>query len=118
MIEAERGNEDVARRDRDVQEAWTTWREESQEHSRAVSAAESDLGTESAVAQVSAFDPNNPLDVQAFGGELVTKEVTIEAAVEQNGSSADQTLTITLQKVELSGPDGLIDGRWVISDIS
>ena len=118
VIEAERGNEDVARRDRDVQEAWTTWREESQEHSRAVSAAESDLGTESAVAQVSAFDPNNPLDVQAFGGELVTKEVTIEAAVEQNGSSADQTLTITLQKVELSGPDGLIDGRWVISDIS
>ncbi len=118
VIEAERGNEDVARRDSAVQEAWTTWREESQEHSRAVSAAESDLSTESAVAQVSAFDPNNPLDVQAFSGELVTKEVTIEAAVEQNDSSTDRTLTITLQKVELNGPDGLIDGRWVISNIS
>jgi len=118
VIEAERGNEDVARRDRDVQEAWTTWREESQGHSRTVSAAESDLSTESSVAQVSAFDPNNPLDVQAFSGELVTKEVTIAASVEQGGSSTDRMLTITLQKVELNGPDGLIDGRWVISDIS
>jgi hypothetical protein len=117
VIEAERGNEDIARRDREVQEAWTTWREESQEHSRAVSAAESDLSTESAVAQVSAFDPNSAIDVQALEGELVTKEVTLEASVEQNGSSADRTLMITLQKVELSGPDGPIDGRWVISNI-
>lgn len=117
VIEAERGNEDVAGRDREVQEAWTTWREESQEHSRTVSAAESDLSTESAVAQVSIFDPNNPIDVQAFEGELLTKEVTLEASVELNGSSADRTLMITLQKVELSGPDGPIDGRWVISDI-
>ena len=118
VIEAERASENVAARDREEQEAWAKWRAESQEHSRAVSGAESALSDESAVAQVSAFDPNNPLDVQAFEGELVTKEVTINASVERNDVSEDREMVILLQKVELKGSDGMIDGRWVISEIS
>lgn len=118
VIEAERADENVRSRDRDVQEAWTQWREDSQRHSRTVSAAENDLSAESAVAQVSAYDPNNPIDVQGFGGTLLTKEVTISGAVERGGSEEERTLVITLQRADLDGADGVIEGRWIITGIS
>ena len=118
VIEAERADENIRSRDRNVQEAWTKWREDSQGHSRAVSEAEADLNAESSVATVSAYDPNNPIDVQSLEGELLTKEVTISAAVEMNGSEEDRTLVITLQRVELNAADGMIEGRWIITGIS
>ncbi len=117
VIEAERADEDVRSRDRDVQEAWTKWREDSQGRSRAVADAENDLAAESSVATVSAYDPNDPIDVQSLDGELLTKEVTITAAVEQGGSEEDRTLVITLQRVELNAADGMIEGRWIITAI-
>ncbi|MCY4600121.1 MAG: hypothetical protein OXF27_09395 [Acidobacteria bacterium] len=117
VIEAERADEDVRSRDQDVQEAWTKWREDSQGHSRAVADAETDLAAESSVASVSAYDPNNPIDVQSLEGELLTKEVTITAAVEQGGSEEDRTMVITLQRVELNVADGMIEGRWIITAI-
>lgn len=117
VVEAERAGEAVRRRDQSVQEEWRKFRDEDQDLSRAQSDAESALAAESAVAQVSAYDPNNPIDVQAFEGEIVTKEVTINATVDRDGSSEERMMAITLQKVELDGPDGMIDGRWVIADI-
>ena len=117
VIEAERAGEDVGRRDRDIQEEWTRFRDESQQHSRTVSEAENELGAESAVAEVSAYDPNNPIAVRGLEGELVTKEVTISAEVDRDGSSEDRTMVITLQMVELDGPDGPLQGRWIITDI-
>ena len=117
VLEAERADEDVGRRDRDVQEEWTRYRDESQQHSRAVSDAESELNAESSVPEVSAYDPNNPIAVRGLEGELVTKEVTISAEVDRDGSSENRTMVITLQMVELDGPDGPIQGRWIITDI-
>ena len=117
VIEAERADEDVTGTDDEVQEEWTQWRDDSQERSRAVSDAQNALSLESSVAQVSAFNPNNPIDIQAFEGSLVTKEVTINASVERNDDSEDRTMLITFQKVELDGPDGMIEGRWVIANI-
>ena len=117
VIEAERGEGNVRSRDQGVQEEWTRFRQGSQEQSRAVSAAENNLAEESAVAQVSAYDPNNPLDVQALEGELLTKEVTISATVEREGGEEDRTLVITLQRVELNAADGMVEGRWIITAI-
>ena len=66
---------------------------------------------------MSAYDPNNPIAVRGLEGELVTKEVTISAEVDRDGSSENRTMVITLQMVELDGPDGPIQGRWIITDI-
>ena len=117
VIEAERADENIRSRDRDVQEAWTKWREDSQGHSRAVADADNNLSAESSVAQVSAYDPNSPIDVRSLEGELLTKEVTISASVEQGDSEADRTLVITLQRVDLNAADRLIEGRWIITSI-
>ena len=117
VIEAEREGEAVVRRDEDVQAAWTNWREESQEFTRGVSAAQTALGDESRVAEVSTFNPTNPVNVRQYEGQLLTKEVSVNATVEQGDNSEDRTLSITLQKVELGSGDEIIDGRWIITSI-
>ena len=118
VIEAERAGDDVANRDQAVQAAWTTWRAEAQEQSRSVSDAQGAVSDESQVAEVSAFDPSNPVDVQQYDGELLTKQVTIDATVEMGDSSEARTMVVTLQKVVLGAGDDMIEGRWVISNIS
>ena len=118
VIEAERANEAVATRDQEVQQAWSQWRMDSQDYSRQVSEAGNALGEESQIALVSLSDPSNPVDVQQYDGELLTKEVTIDATVDQDGNSTQRTMVLTLQKVELGSGDDMIEGRWVITGIS
>ena len=118
VIEAERAGDDVARSDQAVQVAWTTWRAEAQQRSRSVSDAQGALNDESQVAEVSAYDPSNRIDVQQYDGELLTKEVTIDTTVEMGDSSEARTMVVTLQKVVLGSGDDMIEGRWIISDIS
>ena len=101
-----------------MQGAWTTWRAEAQERSRSVSNAQGAVSDESQVAEVSAFDPSNRVDVRQYDGELLTKQVTIDATVEMGDSSKERTMVVTLQKVVLSAGDDMIEGRWVVSNIS
>jgi hypothetical protein len=119
VLEAEREGDDVARRDREVQEAWTDWRERTMEHSREVSAALDELNSEQNEASLSMFDPNNPIDVTEYNGELVTKDVEITARVELDGNETEETLTVTLQQAILTAEDGTpMEGRWVVRNIS
>ena len=118
VIEAERDQEDAASRDQEVQEAWTNWRAEERQHALQVSRAQDALNEESQVAEVSVFEPANPIDVSQYEGELITKDVTITADVEMDDTEEERTMVITLEKVELQGADGLIDGRWIITAIS
>ena len=63
VLEAEREGNNLRRRaDREVQEAWTDWRDRTIEHSRTVAAARDELNAERNEAQLSMFDPNNPID--------------------------------------------------------
>lgn len=117
VIEAEREDTTVASRDEEVQAAWTNWREEAQDFTRSVSAAQTALNDESRIAEVSTFNPANPIDVRQYEGQLLTKEVSINATVEQGDSSDDRTLSIVLQKVQLGAGDETIDGRWIITSL-
>ena len=116
VIAAEREEEDVARRDQEVQEAWRTWRDDERDFARKVSASQNALDEEARIAQASTYEQGNPLDVAQFEGELVSKDVTVAATVTKDEVAADRTMIITLEKVELQGgEDGLIDGRWIIT---
>ena len=119
VLEAEREGDDVRRGDREVQEAWTDWRERTMEHSRTVAAALDELNAEQSEASLSMFDPNNPLDLTQYNGELVTKEVEITARIERDGNETEETLTVTLQRAILTGEDGMpMEGRWVVRNIT
>ncbi len=120
VLEAEREGNNLRRRaDREVQEAWTDWRDRTIEHSRAVAAARDELNIERNEVQLSMFDPNNPIDVTQYEGELVTKDVELSARIELDGNETEEMLTITLQRAVLTGEDGMpMEGRWVIRNIS
>ena len=119
VLEAEREGDDVRRRDLEVQEAWTDWRERTMEHSRIVAAALDELNSEQAEAELSMFDPNNPLDLTQYNGELVTKEVEITAQIERDGNETEETLTVILQRAILTAEDGTpVEGRWVVRNIT
>jgi len=119
VLAAERDEEDVASRDTEVQEAWTDWRNRTMEHSQMVADAQQQLTAEQNTASLSMFDPNNPLDLAQFDGEIQTKDVAVTATIERGGSESEQQLTVTLQRTVLVGGDGEpIEGRWVIANVS
>lgn len=115
VIEAERAGEEG--QDEDVQVQWTEFRDESAELAAAVSEAERALAEESRVAERSAFNPENPVNVRQYEGELVSKDVTVTADVEREGMTEERTMVVTLQKVELGSGETMIDGRWMITAI-
>ena len=92
VVEAERDGEDVRRRDQEVQEAWTKWNEDEREFSRQVSSKQNELNDESRIAQASTYDPSNPLNVVEFEGELISKEVTVSASIEHDGTEEERTM--------------------------
>jgi hypothetical protein len=107
----------LAGRDAEIQGAWAKLREESSQHSRKVSEAQRKLKTESAVVQLSLENPANPVDATTREGDLVTKEVTITAAVRRaDGSSADRTLVVTMQQAVLTG-EPEVAGKWIVTGV-
>ena len=119
VLESEREEENVASRDREVQEAWTDWRNRTMEHARTVSDARVELSSEQNAAALSVFDPNNLLDLTQHDGELLTKDVSIIANFEVDGNESERSMVITLQKAVLTGPEGAtVEGSWVIGNIS
>ena len=119
VLDAEAEEEDVRRADREVQEAWTDWRDRTMEHTKMVSDARAELATERDEAELSMYDQSNPVDVTQYNGELLTKDVVVSARVELDGNETEETLTVTLQQAILTGDDGMSrEGRWVIRNIS
>jgi hypothetical protein len=118
VLAAERDGE-VSRRDVEVQEAWRDWRDRTMEHAQTVSNGQLALNNEQSAASLSLFDPNNPLDLTEYEGELLTKDVSITANVEMDGVESERSMVITLQKAVLTGSDDvMIEGGWVVAQIN
>ena len=69
------------------------------------------------VIALSVADPRNPVDATKHEGDLVSKDVTIEAPVRlPGGQTVEKTLVITMQRAELRGGRS-ITGRWIITGV-
>jgi hypothetical protein len=117
VIEAQRAEEDVAGDDEEVQEMWGNLVEEERSYAQAVSDATVDLNRAVQIANASVFDPSNPIDVTTYDGDVITKDLTVTASIEKDGSSSDRTMTLTIQQVEIrgGGSDELVASRWIIT---
>ena len=117
VIEAERAEEDVAGADEEIQEMWSNLVDEERSYAQAVSDATVDLNRAVQIANASVFDPSNPIDVTAYDGDVITKDLTVTASIEKDGSSSDRTMTLTIQQVEIRGgeSDELVPSRWIIT---
>ena len=117
VIDANREGEEVASSDEEVRDMWNQLVADEREYARKVSDAQNALNDESRLAQASVYDPSNPINVVDYEGELLSKDVTVSANIEMDGGSEERTMVFSLQKVELQGEQGLIEGRWIITSI-
>ncbi len=119
VLEAEREDSDVARGDLEVQEAWVTWREEMLQYAQTVSDARILLAEERVVGEASTFNPSESIDITQYEGEIASKEAVIVASVQSPDDQTEElTLTLTLERAELTTADGSpLTGRWIITKI-
>lgn len=103
-----------------VKTLWDTWREESTQHTRAVSAARAALSSGLGPTEASLTQPGQPaFDVDTFDGDLVTKDVTIAAKVRTPaGETAGRTLTVTFARASGTQEGVAREGRWIITKIT
>jgi len=116
-LKAEREKSQVKGKDADVQAAWMKFREEGSQVSRKVADARSKLASESAIVELSFSDQRNPPDYKKYDGELVSKDVTLDANVKlPDGQTTKKTLVVTMQRAVLKA-DREIAGRWIITSV-
>jgi hypothetical protein len=121
VLQAERQGTKLKGKDLEIQAAWTKWREDVAEHSKTLAEARDALNHERSLAELSVFDSRNPVDVAAFDGELITRDMILKAKVKKGeAAAADQDLHVKMERVELkNGPGGkAVSGRWIITHVS
>jgi hypothetical protein len=117
VLEAERENTTLKGKDADVQKAWTKFREDGTQLQKKVAEARKKLTSESALIELSVYDPRHPVDLKKYDGDLVTKDVTVSASVKlPSGQTVQKTLVVTMQRAVLKG-DHDITGRWIVTDV-
>jgi hypothetical protein len=121
VLKAEASKASLKGKDAEIQAAWTKWRDEAKVWSGKLSDARKAAGEDMPIAQTSAYDSRNQVDVTAYDGEIITKEVLFDAEVKSpEGPVASKKMTATLTRVELTnGPAAkpTITGRWVITHL-
>ena len=119
MLKAEASNTKLRGKDLEVQQEWSKWREEQSTHSKAVSDAQQALIAERSIAELSVFNAANPINVNDYDGQLITKDVTINAKVRTpDNKNVDRKLLIKLSRADLKNAAGdQRNGRWIITEI-
>lgn len=122
ILKAEAAAKPLKGKDADIQKEWTKWRDETKTFAAKVTEARKALNHELPVVNISTQDQRNPLIVTDYDGELVTKDVTIDAKVKMaDGATVEKQMVVTIQRATLKnvvGKDGKAAdyvGRWVIT---
>lgn len=98
---------------------WDQWRQDAMAMQKSLSTARASLNNAVGPAEASLAQPGQPaFSPGDFKGELVTKDVTVEADVRKDGQTSKQTMVITIQRVEgeLAGKQRV--GRPIITRIA
>jgi hypothetical protein len=116
VLKAERAQGRVTGKDAEVQAAWTKLREESATVSKKVADARRTLRSQTQLVDLSInAGGRTAIDVTKHDGEMISKEVTVNAPVRlPSGETAQKTFVITMQRAVLKG-DKDITGRWIIT---
>jgi len=120
VLRAERENTRLRGRDLKVQEEWAKWREEMAASAKKVSEAQEALSHERTIAELSVFSPEKPVDVAQYDGDVISKDITINARIRTpEDQNVEKQLVVTIHRAELrGGPAGEVNGRWVITSIT
>ncbi len=98
---------------------WDKWRADTTMHTKAIATTRQAFNRAIGPADASLSQPGQPpFDPQQFQGELVAKDVTIDAQVKApDGRTSQKTLVLTLQRAIGTLNGQRRDGRWIITRI-
>jgi hypothetical protein len=118
VLKADREKARLRGGDAEVQATWSKFVQDGAAVSRKVTEAKRKLANESGLVDLSINGGSNaPIDVTKYEGELVSKDVTINATVKlPSGETAPKTFVVTMQRAVLKA-DREITGRWIIAAI-
>lgn len=117
VVRAEATKAKVAGKDAAVQATWAKWRQDMAVHAKKTSEARIQLARERRTAEISTYDARRPIKIEDYDGDLVTKDVTIDAQVRKGEQVSPQKMVVTMERAELKGAEGERVGRWVITGI-
>jgi hypothetical protein len=102
-----------------VKQEWDKWRADTTMHQKAVTAAKTAFANATGPAEASLTQPGQPpFNPDQFEGELVSKDVTVNAQVRApNNQVSPKTLVITMQRVMGTQGGQAREGRWIITRI-
>jgi hypothetical protein len=117
VVKAQAGGKPVAARDKAVADAWAKWTADAAARTKAVSDAQRQLGASRGVAELSLARSAVAADVTSVDGEMVAKDVVINATVRQpDGTTATKALKAVVSRAKMKDASGQeIVGRWVIT---
>jgi hypothetical protein len=118
VLRADREKSRVRGKDAEVQATWSKLLQDGVAVSRKVSETRRKLASESGVVDLSINAGSRaPVDITKHDGELVSKDVMIDAVVKlPSGETTNKTFVITMQRAVLKA-DREITGRWIIAAI-
>jgi hypothetical protein len=118
VVKAEATKAKVSGKDAAVQATWAKWRQDMAVQAKKTSEARIQLHRrERRIAEISTYDARRPINVDDYDGELVAKDVTIDAQVKKGDQVSTQKMIVTMERAELKGPEGERVGRWIITGI-
>jgi hypothetical protein len=118
LLDAEQAGTKLRGKEVEFQAVWNKWKEDRAASARKVSLAREALLAQSAVADISTYNPQSPIDASNSDGTLNTKTYTIDANITTpEQQHVKKTLVLTLEQVVLNGDTGEIPGRWIITKI-
>lgn len=102
-----------------MKEEWDKWRADTTMHQKATAAAKAAIKGQTGPAEASLAQPGQPpFAPDKFQGELVTKDVTLNANVRMpDGQTAQKTMIVTIQRVEGTQDGQQRTGKSVIARI-
>lgn len=109
----------VAARDKAIADEWAKWTADTSASLKAVSQAQRQLNNSKGIAELSLVRTAAAENLEGFDGEVVSKDLVIDASVKQpDGTTVQKNLKATVSRARMKGTDGAdILGRWIITGL-
>ena len=119
VVKTEAAGRAVAARDKAVADAWAKWTADAAAHTKAVSQAQRQLNSSKGLAELSLARATTPDMIESLEGEMVAKDVMIDATVRQpDGTTVQKTMKAVIQQARMKDASGqAVTGRWILTGL-
>lgn len=111
----------VSGKDVAVKDAWEKWSTDALNHKKAVSEAQRRLNDARGLAELSLSRPSGAtVDATRYDGQLVTKEITLNATVRSpQGQTSTKPMKALVQRAMVKDESGKnLKGRWIVTSVT